>query len=114
MVALQHSAWSSSARDGTLEIALAGEIDHANADDLFARLRLELEEVPAQVVVVNLSGVHFIDSSGLRLLLRSKTAAEGQGAAFLLRDLRPQAQRLLAISGLTEHFAKGVGQADPG
>lgn len=104
MVALQHGGWSSSARDGSLEIALAGEIDHANADDLFARLALELEEVPAQIVVVDLSGVRFIDSSGLRLLLRSKEAAEGCGASFVLRGLRPQAHRLLAVSGLTEHF----------
>lgn len=107
MVALQHSAWSSSSRDGTLEIALAGEIDHANADDLFTRLRLELEEVPAQVVLVDLSGVLFIDSSGLRLLLRSKDSAEGCGASFVLRGLRPQARRLLAVSGLAEHFTEG-------
>ena len=107
MVALSHSAWSSSARDGTLAIALAGEIDHANAEDLFTRLRLELEEVPAQIVVLDLSGVLFIDSSGLRLLLRSKDAAEGCGAEFFLRGLRPQARRLLAVSGLTEHFSEG-------
>ena len=104
MVAFQHSAWSSSARDGTLEIALAGDIDHANADDLFERLCLELQDVPAQVVVVDLSGVHFIDSSGLRLLLRSKSAAEHCGAAFVLRGPRPQARRLLAISGVADHF----------
>ncbi len=107
MVALQHSAWSSSARDGTLEIALAGEIDHANAEDLFTRLRLELQEVPAELVVVDLSGVLFIDSSGLRLLLKAKDAVEHCGAGFVLRGLRPQARRLLRVSGLTEHFTEG-------
>ena len=37
MVALHNSTWSSASRDGTLEIRLAGEIDHANADELLER-----------------------------------------------------------------------------
>lgn len=104
MVALHNSTWSSASRDGTLEIRLAGEIDHANADELLERLHLELADVPTDVVVIDLASVTFLDSSGLRLLLRAKSEIGARGAALFLREPGPQARRLFAVSGVADEF----------
>jgi anti-anti-sigma factor len=107
LVSVNNSSWTSSVQDDTLVVALGGDIDCSNADELHARVRTELTEVPAGQVVLDLADVTFIDSTGVRLLLKAKDEAERHGTTFVLRGLRPQAQRLLEVTGLTEHFGTG-------
>lgn len=50
-------------------VRLTGEIDLANADSLAAKLEPVLSMRPAQLVV-DVSGLEFMDSSGIALLVR--------------------------------------------
>lgn len=82
-------------------VVLNGDIDSFTAPDLDAAL---LALGPAADVLVDLSGVVFIDSSGLRVLISAHNALEEQGHRLVLQSPGRAASRLFEISGLTEHF----------
>ena len=80
-------------------IELAGELDMATAPHLEAILD-RLLVIPDQIVVV-VERLTFIDSSGLRLLLR---ASQLVGGRIHLRGCSQQIVELLDISGLSSAF----------
>jgi anti-sigma B factor antagonist len=83
--------------DGTL--ILVGEIDSYTAPALAKRLANE-----PQVLMVDLAGVTFIDSSGLRILVEAHQARIDSDASLTLRSPSAAVQRLLEISGLSSHL----------
>jgi len=83
--------------DGAL--VLQGEIDSYTAPELAERLAT----VPP-VEVVDVAGVTFIDSSGLRTLVEAHQARTADGTRLLLRAPSAAVQRLLEISGLAGHL----------
>lgn len=74
---------------------LEGEIDMASASD-FAEFLREAGEDPDQIVL-DFSGVSFMDSSGLRVILEAAGRREGCGSLVILHPA-PQVQRVLDIS----------------
>lgn len=62
---------------GTVAIALKGELDLASADELDAVIR-DAEETDIGWIVVDLSDVSFIDSTGLSVLLNAKKRSNGR------------------------------------
>jgi anti-anti-sigma factor len=98
--------------DGTLEIRvgpigetcflqLAGELDLANVGAAEKELGF-VERAGPRTVVLDLSQLEFIDSSGIKLLMDARNRARANGHA--LRLIRgPQAvQRILDLCGLTD------------
>lgn len=83
--------------DGAL--VLAGEIDSYTAPELAGRLA---EHPPVEVVDV--AGVTFIDSSGLRVIVEAHQARSASGSRLVLRSPSAPVQRLLEISGLVGHL----------
>ena len=83
--------------DGAL--ILTGEIDSYTAPDLAARLSAD---PPAEVIDV--AGVSFIDSSGLRILVEVHQQRLAAGSRLVLRSPSAAVQRLLEISGLSAHL----------
>jgi anti-anti-sigma factor len=79
-------------------LRLAGELDIATADEL----RASLEEAISggSSVVVDMSGVVFIDASGLRPILQAAAAMNGSGPLALVNA--PLVARLLKLTGLTD------------
>ena len=65
----------------------------------------ELLQDPPQNLVVDLSGVDFIDSSGIALLVKvyGRVVREGEGTMRVDRT-SPVARRLLEVCGLLETF----------
>jgi anti-sigma B factor antagonist len=55
-------------------------------------------------VVIDLSGVGFIDSSGLRVLVEAHQRAEAEARRLVLSGPSRQVLRLLEISGLMEYL----------
>ena len=80
-------------------IELAGELDFGTAPHLEAVLD-RLLVIPDHIIV-DVSELIFIDSTGLRLLLRASTLVEGR---IWLRGPSRQILRLLEISGLSKSF----------
>lgn len=86
--------------DGALMVR--GEIDMAGGPILEASI-LERESTLTPMVI-DLAGVSFIDSSGLRCLLGASRRAEVRGTFVALRHVGPEVLRLLKITGTTELF----------
>jgi anti-sigma B factor antagonist len=83
----------------------AGEVDVATAP----KLRDSLAEIPqgTGVVIVDLSEVSFIDSSGLGVLVAAwKRFSDGhEGAELRLVVVRPGIERVLEVTGLASVFS---------
>ena len=64
-------------------IEATGEIDATNAPELRSRVYAAVDENPGAVVTVDLSGVEFLDSTGLGVLVGARPAiARGNQAQF--------------------------------
>jgi anti-sigma B factor antagonist len=93
------------ARLGTrIELTLAGELDLVSAPQLESEL-MEVESPDAGELLLDLAGVQFIDSTGLRVLLGATKRADATGQKLLVRHVRGQARRLFEIAGVTEQFS---------
>jgi anti-sigma B factor antagonist len=84
------------------EFEVTGEID-AHSSESFASA-LEAAGELSSVVKVDMSGVTFMDSSGLRVLVEAQQRAEAGGPTLVLRSPSRQIVRLLDLAGLTETF----------
>jgi anti-anti-sigma factor len=84
--------------DGTVRIALEGELDLAGARQLEESLAAAEKEAPARLIV-DLGRLAFIDSTGLRLLLQADARARERGCEMLLRPGEPAVQRALEVTG---------------
>ena len=90
-----------SEREGDLHaLDLTGEIDLANAADVDAELR-RIEATDVEMILVALSGVSFIDSTGLKVVIGAAARARDTGRLLLER---PSAAvlRLLQIAGVRD------------
>lgn len=81
----------------------SGEVDVATAGAVESRIREQLGR-GARHVVVDLTGVTFMDSTGIRLLLVGEANAAGAGARFSVIAGSPASRRPLEICGLLEHL----------
>jgi anti-sigma B factor antagonist len=87
-------------------IRLAGELDMAAVPELVAQLA-EAAEVPAPTpLVVDMSGVTFIDCSGLHPLLKAHARLDGR---LRLQNASPPVHRLLRLLDLTTLAAPADG-----
>jgi anti-anti-sigma factor len=90
-------------------LTVRGDIDLASASDFETSLRTALDGSPSSITI-DLAGLTFIDSSGLRVLVSLTKEAESRGATIELRNVPRHAQRVLDITGLSEWFD---GQSTP-
>ncbi len=89
---------SSVVEEGTVSIALEGELDLAGARQLEESLAAAERENPARMVV-ELGRLQFIDSTGLRLLLQADARARERGCELVLRPGEPAVQRAFEVTG---------------
>jgi len=89
-------------RDGAIIVRLAGELDLYNAHAVREELAAAAERGPERLVV-DLSGLTFIDSTGLGVLIEARTRLANR-RAFLLAAPGLETRRALQISGLDRHF----------
>ena len=82
---------------GARVVAIAGEVDISNVGGVEAEFAA-LVGAARRPVVVDLSALAFMDSSGVAMLLR---AAEKAGP-LTIRDPSPIVRQLIAASGLAE------------
>ena len=89
--------------DDATVIRVAGELDLASADELDQAIR-KAEETGIGTIVVNLSDLSFIDSTGLSVLLRARTRARQDGERLrFVRSRHDAVTRLLALTD-TRHL----------
>jgi anti-sigma B factor antagonist len=91
-----------SQRDGSVHvIALFGELDLAAADTVDRELR-RVEATDASSIVVDLSGLTFMDSTGARLVWQADVRSRAGANRLRLRRGPRAVQRVFEISGIAD------------
>ncbi len=86
--------------EGQRIVRLRGELDVATAPEL--ERALLRPRPPRQRVVLDLAELRFMDSTGLRILLKTKRAAVEGGWLLVLRSVPPNIRRLLELAGVQD------------
>ncbi len=93
-------------------ILIAGELDMASAPELEA-LVSRLASRPGELVL-DVKGITFMDSSGVRLILRVVELCQETGCRFEVRSLTPQIRRLLDVAGVLNYLKEEGALAEGG
>ena len=90
-------------REGAaLVVAPEGELDMATVASL--REALEADRGDASVLVLDLRGLGFLDTSGLQLVFEQQRRAEEEGFSFVLVRGQRHVQRLFEIAGMNDRL----------
>ncbi len=90
-----------STKDRTLIIKLDGELDLVRAHEFRETVDRALDEMMSRNLIIDLSSVTFIDSSGLGVILgRFRKIKSGRGE-MVLYGAGPNVERILELSGIT-------------
>jgi anti-sigma B factor antagonist len=95
-------------RDGTedariVRLRFAGEIDAANVHLVESAFASTVDEVGGRLEI-DLSGVDFMDSSGLNALVVVRNTLDDRGVKLVISDVSDQVRRLFELSGLMTAF----------
>jgi anti-anti-sigma factor len=88
-------------RSEPVEVVLTGELDIATVDDAERRIE-EAEAGSPPLLVVDLSQLEFVDSSGVRLVLLADDRARGAGRRLAVRLGTGHALRVFQALGLMD------------
>jgi anti-sigma B factor antagonist len=91
-------------------VVVAGEVDMDTADQLSAVLSTALPT--GRRLLIDLSGVGFFGSAGVRVLAEQHAAAVAGGRRIEFRGLPAMVRRVLQISGMLEWFEEAGLPAD--
>lgn len=83
---------------------LSGDIDFANSPAVRQSVLREIRDGRTRRVVVNLSQVRYIDSSGVASLVEALKASRDSGSRFILFGLSTAAREILQLSRLINVF----------
>jgi anti-sigma B factor antagonist len=84
-------------------LGLHGELDLASVPLLESEIQ-SAEMNTTRMVVLDLEDLQFMDSAGLRTILSAHECSQERGQKFALTRGPQQIQRLLAITGVSEHL----------
>jgi anti-sigma B factor antagonist len=90
--------------DQTTIFDVSGDIDLANSPEVRKALLREVREKRTPRVVLNLSNVRYIDSSGVASLVEGLKASRDLNLRFILFGLSPSAREVLQLSRLLKIF----------
>ena len=88
---------------GQVRVALSGEIDLSTVGDLESELRETVEAAP-ELLVLDLREVTFLDSSGLRLLLRLHGRQTERGDRLVIVQGARRVARVLELTGADQRL----------
>jgi anti-anti-sigma factor len=90
--------------DGALRVIASGEIDFSSASSMQARIIAACERETTSELILDLSSVDFIDSSGLGVIMRLQRELAEQDGALVLLDPTAPVRRSIALMGLDSHL----------
>jgi anti-sigma B factor antagonist len=91
-------------RDGRHTLTLVGELDLSTSGELEAAIT-RLCADGAREIVLDLHGISFVDSTGLRVILTGGLLCEGHACDFSLTRVQVPVQRLFEQTGLGERLS---------
>lgn len=92
-------------RNSVVVVVVAGEVDLVTAPRLRDSLTSALNRDGVTLLVVDLDGVSFLDSTGLSALATTTRRAAERDQVVRLCCLQPMVLRVLTVTGLAEQWA---------
>ncbi len=86
--------------NGRLTARIIGDIDHHTAKPTRERIDARLFESRPHILIIDFSGVEFMDSSGLGLILGRVEKASALGCEVLLTGASPRLMKLISLAGI--------------
>ncbi len=88
----------------SIVVDVQGDIDLYNSPEVRKIILEELKEKKVPRLIVNLSGVRYIDSSGVASLVEGLKVSRTMSSRFMLYGLSPAAREVLELSRLIRVF----------
>ncbi|MDR2420572.1 MAG: STAS domain-containing protein [Oscillospiraceae bacterium] len=85
---------------GKLTLSLHGELDHHAAGHVSREIERAADEHLPVSCVLDLSGVSFMDSSGIAVIIKARRRADELGASLRVVGVGRQPGRVLAAAGI--------------
>jgi anti-sigma B factor antagonist len=85
------------------QVGVRGDLDASSAENFNAAVD-DVISNGARLVVLDLSAVTFLDSTGLRGIVRASTELNGCGGRLTVTGLSGAAKRVLELTGLLERL----------
>jgi anti-sigma B factor antagonist len=85
-------------------LQLGGELDLESAGELDRQLEEVAATSPGRLLI-DLSDLEFMDSTGLAVMVRAQRSARDNGHSLSLRPGPTQVQRLFELTGVLDRFA---------
>jgi anti-sigma B factor antagonist len=89
--------------DGATVVALVGELDLVNASSLERELE-SIEAKPSETLIVDLRGISFIDSTGLRAVIAADQRARAGDRRLVVVAGAPAVDRLFSVTQLEQRL----------
>jgi anti-anti-sigma factor len=99
--------------DGRTTIKLTGELDSATSPLLTAEFELAVTALALDELVIDMEGLSFIDSAGLRALIQIEHAARDRAFALTVERPAPEVTELLETTGIAARLTLGPQHAGP-
>lgn len=88
------------AKNSVLLIRLKGELDHHTAEQLRQQAENAIDKHEIKHIVLNLEELHFMDSSGLGVILGRYKKIKKNNGEMIICAISPAVKRLFEMSGL--------------
>lgn len=93
---------------GRLLLSLKGELDQHRARQIKAQAEEQMDVFLPRECALDLSGLHFMDSSGIAVILALRKRMEELGGRLILVNIPPQPLRVLEAAGIERIVPIGV------
>jgi anti-anti-sigma factor len=93
-------------RGGELELSVSGRLDAATSDELTAAVADELR-AGHHLILLDLTGVTFLSSAGIRVLLSSQRSARSLGGQCLVRRASSAVRQVIDLARLAPLLLEG-------
>ena len=86
--------------DRNLLLEFRGELDHHGARNALRELEMAVDAALPKVLVLDMSGITFMDSSGIALILRAQQRMQLLDGSIVVCNVPAQARRVLDAAGI--------------
>lgn len=90
----------SSGEGRELTLTLRGELDHHAAKEVMRKLEWELDAALPSKLTLDFSGVSFMDSSGIAVVMRALKRMRAMGGSAAIKNVPPQAKKVFTAAGI--------------
>lgn len=101
---------STAFNSGRLTIYLAGELDHHEARNTVRTIEELLDEYMPRDCVLEMSGLSFMDSSGIAIIIRVSRRMKTLGGRAWIENPAKQPQRVIDAAGIDRLVPVAMGK----